>query len=97
MTQHLPQYATLKAMGYRDSDLFWVVIQESIILSLVGFFPGMALSVVLYRFAAKATLLPLRMPFDRVATVYALTLVMCMISGALAMRKLRRADPAEIF
>jgi putative ABC transport system permease protein len=97
VSDHLAEYATLKAMGYRDGDLFWIVIQESIILSLVGFFPGMALSILLYRFAAKATLLPLRMPLDRVVIVYLLTLVMCVISGALAMRKLRRADPAEIF
>jgi putative ABC transport system permease protein len=97
VTDHLSESATLKAMGYRDRYLFGVVIQESIILSLFGFFPGLLLSVLMYRLAAKATLLPLRMPLDRVAVVYTLTLMMCVISGALAMRKLRRADPAEIF
>jgi putative ABC transport system permease protein len=37
------------------------------------------------------------MPISRVLFVYALTAIMCAGSGALAMRKLRRADPAEIF
>jgi putative ABC transport system permease protein len=97
VSDHLSEYATLKAMGYRDRYLFWVVIQESVILSLFGFFPGLAVSLLLYRFAANATLLALRMPLGRVAAVYGLTLIMCVISGALAMRKLRRADPAEIF
>ena len=43
------------------------------------------------------TLLPLHMPAGRVAFVYLLTAAMCAGSGALAMRKLRGADPAEIF
>jgi putative ABC transport system permease protein len=83
-------------MGYRDRYLFGVVIQESLILSVFGFLPGLAISTLLYRFAENATLLPLRMSPDRIVAVYGLTLVMCVISGALAMRRLRRADPAEI-
>jgi putative ABC transport system permease protein len=97
VTDHLGEYATLKAMGYRDGYLFKVVIQESLILSIFGFIPGWALSLVVYKFAGDATLLPLRMPISRVLFVYALTAIMCAGSGALAMRKLRRADPAEIF
>jgi putative ABC transport system permease protein len=97
VSDHLREYATLKAMGYRDSYLFSVVIKESAILSLFGFIPGLGLSLLLYGFAGRATLLPLRMPAPRAAVVYALTLLMCVISGALAMRKLRQADPADIF
>ena len=97
VSDHLSEYATLKAMGYRDSYLFSVVIQESVILSLFGFVPGVVISGLMYSLAEKATLLPLRMPVERMATVYCLTVVMCVISGALAMRRLRRADPAEIF
>ena len=97
VSDHLGEYATLKAMGYRDRYLFSVVMQESIILSLFGFFPGLALSYLLYAVAAKATLLPLHMPVERIGAVYLLTAAMCALSGALAMRKLRHADPAEIF
>jgi putative ABC transport system permease protein len=97
VSDHLDEYATLKAMGYRDRFLFSVVIEEAVILSFFGFLPGLGLSGLLYNLAANATLLPLRMPVTRVITVYLLTLLMCIISGALAMRKLRQADPAEIF
>jgi putative ABC transport system permease protein len=97
VSDHLPEYATLKAMGYRDRYLFGVVIQESLILSVFGFVPGLAISTVLYRFAANATLLPLQMTSDRIGAVYLLTLLMCVVSGAFAMRRLRRAAPAEIF
>ncbi len=97
VTDHLGEYATLKAMGFRDRYLFNVVIQESLILSIFGFVPGWLLSLVVYKFAGDATRLPLHMPVTRVRFVYALTALMCAGSGTLAMRKLRRADPAEIF
>jgi putative ABC transport system permease protein len=47
--------------------------------------------------AGDATSLPIEMTFLRFVMVYILTALMCIISGALAMRKLRSADPAEIF
>jgi hypothetical protein len=42
-------------------------------------------------------MLPAYATFGRVALVLGLTVLMCAVSGALAMRKLRSADPAEIF
>jgi putative ABC transport system permease protein len=97
VTDHLPEYATLKAMGYPDRFLFKIVLQESLILSVLGFFPGVFVSYFVYSVSRDATLLPLRMTFARSAAVYVLTAVMCTISAALAMRRLKAADPAEIF
>ena len=97
VSDHLGEYATLKAMGYRDRYLFSVVLQESVILSVCGFLPGMGLSQLLYSFAARATLLPIHMTTARTAAVYGLTVLMCIFSGVLAMRRLRHADPADIF
>lgn len=97
VSDHIGEYATLKAMGYRDRYLFSVVIQESIILSVFGFIPGIGLSQLLYSFAARATLLPIHLTALRSVVVYALTLFMCIFSGVLAMRRLTHADPAEIF
>lgn len=97
VTDHLNEYATLKAMGYPDGFLFKVVVQESIILSVFGFIPGLAVSLVLYKFAGDMTLLPIKMTLERVIGVYCMTAVMCIVSGTLAMRKLRKADPADSF
>ncbi len=41
--------------------------------------------------------MPITMPFERIALVFALTAVMCVISGAIAMRRVQKADPAEVF
>jgi putative ABC transport system permease protein len=97
VTDHLEEYATLKAMGYRDSFLFAVIIQESVILSVFGYLPGYFIALSIYSVARDATFLPLRMTLERGVVVYLLTFGMCVLSGALALRRLRKADPAEIF
>jgi putative ABC transport system permease protein len=97
VADHLPEYATLKAMGYKNSYLLMVVFQEAIILSILGYFPGLIVSVGLYNLTKGATNLPMLMSFSRSATVLIMTIVMCCISGAIAVRKLEAADPADIF
>jgi len=97
VSDHLSEYATLKAIGYRDSFLFSIVIKESLLLSLLGYIPGLAISQGLYTLTAQATGLPIFMTLERAAAVFVFTIVMCSASGALAMRRIRSADPAEIF
>ncbi|MBD2018919.1 FtsX-like permease family protein [Leptolyngbya sp. FACHB-36] len=97
VSDHLPEYATLKAMGYTDMYLLGVLVQESLLLALLGFFPGFLLSAGLYQLAATATMLPVGMTLNRAVNVFVLTVVMCSVSGAIAMRKLRSADPADVF
>jgi putative ABC transport system permease protein len=97
VADHIAEYATLKAMGYKNLYLLGVVFQEALILSVLGYLPGVALSTGLYALTRSATNLPMLMVLDRAVTVLILTLVMCMISGTIAMRKLQSADPADIF
>ena len=97
VSEHLPEYATLKAMGYKSTFLFSVVLQEALILSVLGYLPGFCLSWVLYGLTRSATALPLTMVVSRALIVFTLTLIMCVLSGAIAMRKVQAADPADIF
>jgi putative ABC transport system permease protein len=94
---HLKEYATFKAMGYRNSYLLGVVFEEAIILAFLGFIPGVILPLGLYAFAAKATALPIYMTVSRAVLVLCLTVAMCALSGAIATRKLQSADPADMF
>lgn len=97
VADHLAEYATLKAMGYKDLYLLIIVIQEALILAIVGYLPGNVIAVGLYALTRGATNLPLFMTVERAITVLILTIVMCLASGAIATRKLRAADPADIF
>ncbi|MDZ8184137.1 MAG: ABC transporter permease DevC [Nostoc sp. ChiSLP02] len=97
VSDHLPEYATLKAMGYSDRYLILVIFQESLILAFIGFIPGCALSLGMYHFAQLATRLPIMMTTSRAIVVLLLTVIMCFISGGIAVNKLSKADPADIF
>ena len=94
---HLKEYATLLAMGYSHRYLNGVVLQEAVVLAVMGFLPGLVIATVLYRVSAEATQLPMAMSVGTAVAVFALTLVMCVFSGLLALRKLRAVDPAEVF
>jgi putative ABC transport system permease protein len=93
----LPQYATLKAMGYTDLYVISIVIQQSAILAVVGFIPGVLTSMGLYWLLATITKLSVFMTTSRALQVLLLTFVMCVGSGALATRKLVQLDPADVF
>lgn len=97
VSEHLPEYATLKAMGYSDGYLMVMLMQEALIMSVLGFLPGMLLSMGLYQITFAATLLPIAMKIDRAVFVLTLTIIMCSFSGLVAMRKLQSADPADVF
>jgi putative ABC transport system permease protein len=97
VTDHLPEYATLKAMGFRDRYLLVVVFQESLILAAFGFVPGTAIALGFYRITNIATALPMAMDLGRVVFVFVLTAIMCSFSAAMAVRKLQTVDPADIF
>ncbi|MHC5609727.1 MAG: ABC transporter permease DevC [Nostoc sp.] len=97
VADHLAEYATLKAIGYTQNYLLTVILQEALLLAVLGYFPGIVFSLFMYKSARDATLLPVFMSFDRAVMVLILTMMMCIISGAIAVRKLRSADPADIF
>lgn len=97
VSEHLPEYATLKAIGYSDRYLLGVLTQEALFLAVLGYIPGFILSFGLYQLAYAATLLPIAMTLERAVSVLVLTIIMCSVSGAIAMQKLRSADPADVF
>ncbi|WGV25217.1 ABC transporter permease DevC [Halotia branconii] len=94
---HIKEYATFKAMGYRNLYLLGVIFEEAIILALLGFIPGFVVPLGLYRLTRNATDLPIYMTVARALIVLLLTIIMCTLSGAIATRKLQSADPADMF
>jgi len=97
VADHLAEYATMKAMGFSNRQLFMVVIRQALILTLLGFVPGLLIAWGLYLLTFKATMLPIDMTLERGVFVLVLTTGMCCSAAAFAVRKLRSADPAEIF
>jgi putative ABC transport system permease protein len=97
VADHLAEYATLRAIGYPGRYLNWVVLQQGLLLAVGGFFPGLAVSAVMYWYLHAQTGLPLRLTVWRAGHVFLLTVAMCSVSAWVALRKAREADPAEVF
>ncbi|MGJ5674442.1 MAG: ABC transporter permease DevC [Nostochopsis sp.] len=97
IADHLPQYAMLKAIGYSDRYLIAVLLQEALLLAVLGYVPGFIVSLGLYQVAANATMLPIFMTIDRGVGVFLLTIFMCTISVFTTIKKLNSVDPADVF
>lgn len=93
----MPEFATLKAMGYGNWFFVWVVVRQATYLALLGFVPAVLISLGLFQLLENAAGLPMMLTVGRVSVVLVMTLSMCLISGVLALRKLIAADPAALF
>ncbi|MEM8642072.1 MAG: ABC transporter permease DevC [Cyanobacteria bacterium P01_G01_bin.54] len=97
ISDHIPDYAILKAKGYQKSYFWGMLVQEAAILSVSSFIPGYLLALVLYRIVKAGTNLPIYMPHDRAIIVFCMTIFMCVVSGLLVSKKLDESDPADLF
>ena len=98
ISKNFKEYATLKAIGFRNRFLLNVVLQEAVLLALIGFVPGLILSLLSYQIITVWTggAIPMLMPIGRVFLVCGLTVVICVLSGLLSIRKIVSADPAGV-
>lgn len=93
----LPQYATLKAIGYRTGYLLRVVLEQAAFNALAGWISALLASMLLCRIIGQAALLPLHMTAKIIFVSLGLTLGMCLISAGIAVGPVIKADPAEVF
>jgi putative ABC transport system permease protein len=97
ITQRFAEYAALKAIGYGNSYLAYVVLQQAVLYGVLGYVPGLALSLLLYEWGGAAAALPISMNWERAGVVLLLSVAMCAVSGLFAVKKVRTADPADLF
>ncbi|WP_228014978.1 FtsX-like permease family protein [Synechocystis salina] len=97
ISQHLSEYATLRAVGYRQRYLLGVVFQEAVFLALFAYVPGIIFTSFATKLARDATNLPVYIDANKAIVVLLLSCLMCFVSGGIAIRKLQDADPADVF
>jgi len=93
----LPQFATLKAIGYSNRALVGVAVEKAFALGLLGFVPGVVLSAGVYAALEWYSGIRMELTIARIAGVMAATVIMCLLGGGIAIRRLASADPAEVF
>lgn len=97
VADHLREYATFKAMGYGPRFFLGIVVEEALVLGLLGFLPGLAVGTAILTLMGKVTTLPLAMTPGMAITVFLGTVVFSVLSGVIATRRLAAADPADLF
>ncbi len=97
VANHIHEYATLKAMGYKDRYLSGVVMQQAIVMAILGYIVSLACAEALYRIVGYAAGLPLDMTWTIRILVLVISVGMCCVSGLATVRKLRGANPADLF
>jgi putative ABC transport system permease protein len=95
--RHLPQYATLKAIGYTEGYLRSVVVAMAMTLASIAFVPSLVAALLVYDRVRVITRLPIEMTATRVIAVLVVSLAMSAVSALIAVRILRRASPADLF
>ena len=93
--EHLREYATLKAMGARNSAIVRVILYQALISAAVGFALGGTLAVVAGHAMKAANLSVALSPGLAIGTA-ALTVVMCSVAALLSILKVLRLDPASV-
>lgn len=97
ISDRLPQYATMKAIGYGRRYLLGVIARQSLLYSLGGFIPSFAVTLVIFAVLNSVILIPIQMTFGIFSVTLGLTLTMCLVAGLVASRRALAADPAEVF
>ena len=97
VSRQLPQFATLKAIGYADGALAATVATMSLVVVAAAFPPALGAAVWIYRMIRQETLLPVTMTPGHAVAVLVTALAMAAMAALLALGGLRRADPADVF
>ena len=94
---HLPEYATLKAMGHSNIYLSRVVVTQALIYSGVAYLIATAFGLVLYAATEALAGIPMRMTAGILGLALFVTALVGMVSAVFTLNKVWRANPADLF
>ena len=93
---HLPEFATLRAIGSSDGYIIEVIIIQSVISAIIGFCLAAAIGWIVV-LATAETALPVIMTAATTSILLLLTVIMSVSSAFLAIVKVMRLDPMIVF
>lgn len=97
ISDYISIYATFKAIGYTNFYIVALVLQESFLMSIIGYVPGLLGSLYLYSYIHAATRLPMTLDLEKIMVIILLTMIMCFSAAIISIFKLKDANPAELF
>jgi putative ABC transport system permease protein len=97
VNDHLPQFATMKAMGHPPGFISGIVRNEALLLSIVGYVPGLAVSFGIYALIEHFTQIRMFLTVPRALLILVLTSGMCFLAARFAVKRVHATDPADLF
>ncbi|MFJ6271570.1 ABC transporter permease [Pseudarthrobacter oxydans] len=92
------EYGVLKAIGVSNRQLYTVVVEQAVTAAVLGYALGAALALAVN--AVVGNYVPefiTEIQWLDAAWIFAVTVVMAVVSSLLPVRRLARIDPAEVF
>ncbi len=97
ISSRLDEFATLKAMGFSNFFIYGVGVKQALLYALMSYFPSLLLASLVYKIVHYLSRMPMDMTFLLALFVFAMTLLMCVLSSILGLQKIRKTDPAELY
>jgi len=97
ISNRLRELATLKAVGFTDFYVYGVGIQQALLFAAMSYGPAFVFSLITFRLVYWASHIPMFMTWSLALTVLGLSVAMTTVSSVLALQKVKRADPADLF
>jgi putative ABC transport system permease protein len=94
---HLSEYATLKAMGHSDLDLARIIQLQAALYAVGCYVPAVLLAAMVYRITDRLARIPMVLTAENLLTALLVTIITSLLAGLISLRKLRMADPADLF
>jgi putative ABC transport system permease protein len=94
--EHLNEFATLRAIGSSSTYIHAVIIVQALLSAVIGFVIAAATGLLIVK-ATADTALPVVMTPMLIASLFLLTIAMCIASAISAIIQVVRIDPATAF
>lgn len=97
ISTRMSELATLKAIGFNNALVYGVGVSHALFYGVLSYLFSSILAFWLYRFVHDTSRIPMDLNAFVMGCVLAATLLMCLVSCVLALRRIRDADPVDLF
>jgi putative ABC transport system permease protein len=94
--EHIKEFATVKAIGGSNKDIYLILAKQSVIAAVTGFVMGYIPAYLLAPLVAKIDLKLIIDP-QLIAIVFVGTVILCLAAAIISFRKVASVDPALVF
>jgi putative ABC transport system permease protein len=97
ISDNIREYATLRAIGYNQSFFVRLVAVIAVSIAVVTYLPSTLITLLIYKVASSVTKLPLNLKESYLIEVFLLVVTMGLVATFVTTKKLKQADPVDLF